>query len=59
MTIDAEKAIELTDDVTERFLKPPDILQQHIKNFQTNQKASGDVRDAANKLAEGLIKIEK
>ena len=60
MTIDAEKAIELTDDVTERFSKSLDRLTAtHQKFSDKSKKASGDVRDAANKLAEGLIKIEK
>ena len=59
MTIDAEKAIELTDDVTERFSKSLDRLTATSKFSEQIKKASGDVRDAANKLAEGLIKIEK
>ena len=46
MTIDAEKFIELTDSVTERF-KSLDGLTATHQNFQDKSKRpSGDVRDA-------------
>lgn len=60
MTTDAEKAIELTDDVQARFSKSLDRLVNTQERFSENtKKVSGNVRDAANKLADGLAKIEK
>ena len=42
------------------FLKKPrQAYSNTSKIFRQIKKASGDVRDVANKLAEGLIKIEK
>lgn len=60
MTSDAEKAIGLTEDVNARFSKTLDNFQSTTKKFTEQAKtASGGVRDAADKLANGLLKIEK
>jgi len=60
MTNDAEKAIELTESVNERFSKTLDTFSNTQKRFSEQAKsASGSVRDAADKLANGLVKIEK
>ena len=60
MSTDTEKAIELTEDVNARFSKTLDNFQSTTKKFTEQAKnASGGVRDAADKLAAGLNKIEK
>lgn len=60
MSLDTEKAIELTEDVNARFSKTLDNFQNTTKKFTEQAKtASGGVRDAADKLAAGLNKIEK
>ncbi len=60
MSADTEKAIELTEDVNARFSKTLDNFQSTTKKFTEQAKnASGGVRDAADKLAAGLNKIEK
>ena len=60
MSTDTERAIELTEDVNARFSKTLDNFQSTTKKFTEQAKnASGGVRDAADKLAAGLNKIEK
>lgn len=60
MTTDTEKAIELTDDVEKRFSKSLEKFISTEKRFaDESKKASGNVRDAANKLADGLMRVEK
>jgi hypothetical protein len=60
MTVDAQKAIELTDDVNARFSKTLDTFTDTTTRFAKQAKtASGGVRDAADKLAAGLSRIEK
>lgn len=60
MSKDIEQAIELTEDVNARFSKSLDNFQNTTKKFTEQAKsASGGVRDAADKLAAGLNKIEK
>jgi hypothetical protein len=60
MTIDAEKAIELSDDVERRFSESLARFTATERRFsEESKKAGGNIRDAANKLADGLAKIEK
>lgn len=60
MTTDTEKAIELTDDVEKRFSQSLGRFTAIERRFSDeSKKASGSVRDAANKLADGLAKVEK
>ena len=60
MTKDAEKAIELTDDVTNRFKGSLDRLLTTEKGFtDASVSMAGKVRDASEKLAQGLARVEK
>lgn len=60
MNADTEKAIELTEDVNARFTATLDKFHGTSKKFREQAKdVSGSVRDAAEKLANGLNKIEK
>jgi len=60
MTTDTEKAIDLTDDVEKRFSQSLNRFCATERKFADESKrASGSVRDAANKLADGLAKVEK
>ena len=60
MTTDAQIAIEKTENVTKEF---PESLDRFIgveKRFADQSKrAVGSVRDASEKLANGLAKVEK
>ena len=60
MTKDAEKAIELTDDVAKRFKSSlSDLMATEQMFIQQSKKMSGDVRDASEKLGQGIQRIEK
>lgn len=60
MSEDAEKAIELVEDVNERFSRVLSKFGNTMDNFiMCSKKASGNIRDAADKLSNGLQKIEK
>lgn len=60
MTQDAQRAIELTDKVTKEFAESIHKFQSiRIEFVEKSKKASGDIRDATHKLAEGLARIEK
>lgn len=60
MTTDAEIAIEKTEKVTKEFSESLDRFLIVEKRFADQSKrASGAVRDAGEKLANGLSRIEK
>lgn len=60
MTTDAEIAIEKTEKVTKEFSDSLDRFLAVEKRFADQSKrASGAVRDAGEKLANGLARIEK
>lgn len=60
MTKDANDAIAITEKVTQGFEVSLNRFSAVQKDFVNNcKKTSGDVRDAANKLSEGLARIEK
>jgi hypothetical protein len=60
MTKDAEKAIELTDDVSNRFKSSINQLMVVEQEFvQQSKKMSGEVRDASEKIAQGIQRVEK
>jgi len=60
MTTDAQLAIDKTEKVTEEFSKSLDKFFAIEERFiERSKKASGSVRDAADKMASGLSKIEK
>lgn len=60
MTSDAQIAIEKTEKVTAEFSVALEKLIDVERNFaDQSKKASGTVRDAAEKLAQGMSKIEK
>jgi len=60
MSTDTEKAIELVEDVNARFSKTISKFGNTMDNFvEHSKKASGNIRDAADKLSNGLLKIEK
>jgi hypothetical protein len=60
MTTDAQLAIETTNEVTAELSKSLYRFQEVRADFVSkSKKASGDIRDATNKLAEGLTRIEK
>jgi hypothetical protein len=60
MTTDAEIAIEKTEKVTREFSDSLDRFLAVEKRFADQSKrASGAVRDAGEKLANGLSRIEK
>lgn len=60
MTTDAEKAIEKTEKVTKEFAATLDKFHCVERNFaEQSKRAAGNVRDAIEKLANGLAKIEK
>ena len=60
MTVDAERAIKLTEEVNQRFSTTLDNFQKTTENFKEKAKSSsGAVRDAADKLSSGLLKMEK
>jgi hypothetical protein len=60
MTKDAEKAIEMTDDVAKRFKSSINQLMVVEQEFvQQSKKMSGEVRDASEKIAQGIQRVEK
>lgn len=60
MTSDVQIAIAKTEKVTEEFSKALDKFFAVEASFvERSKKASGSVRDAADKMASGLYKIEK
>lgn len=57
---DSEKAIEKLNNVDKNFLLALDKYVNTVRRLEdVSKKASGSVRDSANKLADGLLKIEK
>jgi ABC-type transporter Mla subunit MlaD len=60
MTADLDRATELVDEANARFGARMNALIERENNFAAAaKKASGQVRDATQKMAEGLTKIEK
>lgn len=60
MTTDAQIAIEKTESVTKEFSESLDRFISVEKRFADQSKrAVGSVRDASEKLASGLAKVEK
>lgn len=60
MTTDAERAIEKTEKVTSEFTASIDKFLSVEKRFsEQSKRAAGSVRDSAEKLANGLSKVEK
>lgn len=60
MNADAQKAIKLTDEVRTEFNESLNKLVAVRQRFVDESKtASGQVRDAADKMAAGLARIEK
>jgi len=60
MAKDAEKAIEMTDDVSKRFKSSINQLMVVEQEFvQQSKKMSGEVRDASEKIAQGIQRVEK
>ena len=60
MNTDTEIAIQKTDEVTNGFNKSLDkFLEMQTQITEASKKASGNIRDSAEKLAQGLAKIEK
>lgn len=60
MTNDVQLAIDKTEKVTAEFSNALDKFFAVEERFvERSKKASGNVRDAADKMASGLLKIEK
>lgn len=60
MTAEAQKAIDITEDVEKHFATTLDkFLATEQRFVDSSKKASGNVRDSTQKLADGLSKIEK
>lgn len=60
MTQDAQKATDLVNSVTEEFSRSLESMQKVRARFVDESKqASGAVRDSAEKLAQGLLRVEK
>ena len=60
MTSDANQAIEKTEKVMEEFSSTLDKFTAVEKKFaEESKRAAGSVRDAGEKLAQGLAKVEK
>ena len=60
MNQDISTATELTNEAFALFGKSLDALLEREKEIvETTKKVSGQVRDATQKLSEGLAKIEK
>ena len=60
MTTDTEKAIQKTDEVTDGFGKSlSKFFAMQTQITEASKKASGNIRDATEKLSQGLLKIEK
>jgi dGTP triphosphohydrolase len=55
-----KEVIEVIDDVTEIFNNSIDSLAEKQRAIETQcKKVSSSVRDSANKLGDGLIRVEK
>jgi hypothetical protein len=60
MVEDAEKATKLTDKVVDDFGRSLDrFLEMEARLSSESKRVSGSVRDAAEKLSQGLARIEK
>lgn len=60
MNHDVAKATQLTDEAVAQFGKSLEALQTREKEItEVTRKVGGQVRDATQKLSEGLSKIEK
>jgi hypothetical protein len=60
MSKDIENAIEKTDKVTNEFSKSLDRLKYIESSFvEQSKKAASSVKDASEKIAQGIIRIEK
>lgn len=60
MKSDVEKAIEKTNQATDGFASALDKFTDVERKFaEQSKKSSGNVRDAGEKLAQGLARIEK
>ena len=60
VTNDLDKASEITEEATRRFSERLDALMKKEGAFvEASKKASGSVRDATQKLADGLAKLER
>ena len=60
MTQDAERAIDITNEVTANFKRSLDRLMTTEKGFtDASISMAGKVRDASEKLAQGLARVEK
>ena len=60
MATDAEEAIEVTNKVTKEFSESLDKFLAMEKQFaEQSKRSAGTVRDSAEKLAQGLSRVEK
>ena len=60
MTNDLDKASKITEEATRRFSERlDDLLKKEGAFVEASKRASGSVRDATQKLADGLAKLEK
>ena len=60
MTTDTEKAISKVDEVSDGFKKSLNrFLAMQTEITEASKKASGNIRDSTEKLAQGLLRIEK
>lgn len=60
MTNDLDKASKITEEATRRFSERlDDLLKKEGAFVEASKRASGSVRDATQKLADGLARIEK
>ena len=60
MSTDLDKASSIVDEALKRFSEKADALQKQEEAFvESSKKVSGAVRDATQKLADGLARIEK
>ena len=60
MTLDINKASDITGEAVEKFsARLNDLVKVSDRFVENSKKASGSVRDATQKLADGLTKIEK
>ena len=60
MSKDAEQAIELTEDVTKKFKSSVSNLLVVEQEFvQQSRKIAGEVKDASEKIGQGIQRIEK
>lgn len=60
MTTDAEKAIKITENVIEQFSKTLDRFNDVEATFiAKSKKSAGEVKDASERLAQGIARVEK